>query len=116
LLKDGLVTVAVTQVTGGAPHLLLEGARLADTRFDDGHRVTSEVGSYRPNAWGLFDMHGNAAEWTLDAYDASDRKTDRGGSFFDRPDRCRSSFPLAYPAWQRVFNVGFRVVVAGEIP
>jgi hypothetical protein len=29
----------VTQVTGGVPHLLLKGARLADTRFDDGHRV-----------------------------------------------------------------------------
>jgi formylglycine-generating enzyme required for sulfatase activity len=105
----------VTQVTGGVPHLLLEGAELADTRFDDGQRVTSAVGSYQPNHWGLYDMHGNAAEWTLDAYDNSNRKTVRGGSFFDRPARCRSSFRLAYPAWRRVFNVGFRVVVK-EIP
>jgi formylglycine-generating enzyme required for sulfatase activity len=95
---------------------LLEGAKLADTRFDDGHRVTSEVGSYRPNTWGLLDMHGNAAEWTLDTNDNSDRKTIRGGSFFDRPARCRSSFRLAYPAWQRVFNVGFRIVVVDRIP
>ena len=28
----------VTQSTGGVPHLLLEGAKLSDTRFDDGHR------------------------------------------------------------------------------
>ena len=112
MMPDG----GVTQVTGGVPHLLLEGAKLADTRFDDGHRVTSEVGSYQPNAWGLLDMHGNAAEWTFDAYGDSDRKTVRGGSFFDRPARCRSSFRLAYPAWQRVFNVGFRVVVVDEIP
>jgi formylglycine-generating enzyme required for sulfatase activity len=112
MMPDG----GVTQVTGGVPHLLLEGANLADRRFDDGHRVTSEVGSYQPNAWRLLDMHGNAAEWTLDAYGDSDRKAVRGGSFFDRPARCRSSFRLAYPAWQRVFNVGFRVVVVDETP
>jgi formylglycine-generating enzyme required for sulfatase activity len=38
------------------------------------------------------------------------RKVVRGGSFFDNPSRCRSGFRLAYPSWQRVFNVGFRVV------
>jgi formylglycine-generating enzyme required for sulfatase activity len=37
----------------------------------------------------------------------------RGGSFFDPPARCRSAFRLDYPAWQRVFNVGFRVVAEG---
>ena len=101
----------VTQATGGVPHLVLEGAMLADTRFDDGHRVTADVGSYRPNVWELHDMHGNAAEWTLSEYNQSKRKVVRGGSFFDRPGRCRSSFRWAYPAWQRVFNVGFRIVV-----
>ena len=39
-----------------------------DTRFDDGGLVTVAVGSYRPNAWQLHDMHGNVAEWTLSAY------------------------------------------------
>ena len=38
------------------------------------------------------------------------RKVVRGGSYYDRPKRCRSSFRLSYPAWQRVHNVGFRVV------
>jgi hypothetical protein len=103
----------VTQATGGVPHLLLEGAKLADTRFDDGTRVTAPVGSYKPNLWGLYDMHGNAAEWTLSEYD-NDRKVIRGGSFFDRPARGGSSFRLGYPAWRRVFNVGFRVVVVDE--
>ncbi len=103
----------VTQATGGVPHLLLEGAELANTRFDDGKRVCANVGSYKPNHWGLRDMHGNAAEWTLSDYDP-DRKIVRGGSFFDRPSRSRSSFRLGYSSWQRIFNVGFRIVIMDE--
>lgn len=100
----------VTQTTGGVPHLLLEGAKLTESRFDDGKHVTADAGSYKPNRWGLYDMHGNAAEWTLSEY-GKDRKAVRGGSFFDRPARSTSSFRLGYRSWQRVFNVGFRVVI-----
>lgn len=69
-------------------------------------------------------MHGNAAEWTLSTYrpypyrdddgrntiSPEGRKVVRGGSFCDRPTRCRSAFRLDYPSWQRIHNVGFRVV------
>lgn len=70
-------------------------------------------------------MHGNAAEWTLTTYapypyreddgrnalQTGARKVVRGGSFFDSPSRARSAFRLSYAPWQRVFNVGFRVVL-----
>ena len=41
---------------------------LSDTRFDDGAVATTDVAGYQPNAWGLYDVHGNAAEWTLSGY------------------------------------------------
>lgn len=94
-----------------------------DKDHDDGSIVTAEVGRYQPNAWGLFDMHGNAAEWTRSTYrpypyraedgrntaEPTGRKVVRGGSFHDRPHRACAAFRLDYPAWQKVHNVGFRV-------
>jgi formylglycine-generating enzyme required for sulfatase activity len=119
----GMQPDGVTQITGGVPHLLLEGAALSCRRFNDGAIVTAAVGGYRPNRFGLFDMHGNAAEWTGtprsgDADSAVDpaapgrgeRMIVRGGSFFDRPERAANDALQDYHAWQRVFNVGFRIV------
>ncbi len=104
-----------------------------DDRFDDGGFVTEPVGRYKPNAWGLHDLHGNAAEWTLSAYRPYPYRADdgrnavekappdtervvRGGSWRDRPSRATASYRLPYRQFQRVHNVGFRVVCEGEAP
>ncbi|MBD3377801.1 SUMF1/EgtB/PvdO family nonheme iron enzyme [candidate division KSB1 bacterium] len=113
------------QITGGVQHMDLEGARLADTTFCDGYRVSSPVASFKSNTFGLYDILGNVAEWTCSVYkpypyDVTDGRDEleapgervvRGGSWFDPPSRARAGIRLSYPVWQRIFNVGFRVVI-----
>lgn len=94
--------------------------RPARADLNDGHRVSAPVGRFAPNPWGLHDMHGNVAEWTLSLYapypfqqaspTTSTYRVVRGGAWSDRPHRARASIRRQYPPWQSVYNVGFRVV------
>jgi hypothetical protein len=88
-----------------------------DDRFDDGHLVTASVGSFESNPFGLYDMHGNAAEWTLGQYaNKNDQRTVRGGSWRDLPRDSHATERFGYRPFQKVFNVGFRVVCEVDQP
>jgi len=90
--------------------------------YQNSGSVYHKVGTKKPNPWGLYDMHGNAAEWTLDQYTPDTYakagkgtvsnpwiKADklyphaiRGGSWDDDPDRLRSAARLpSNPKWKQ---------------
>lgn len=81
-----------------------------DMRYNDGQQVLGIVGKYKPNAFGLKDMIGNAAEWTASTYEGTDEAVCRGGAWDLLPRFSRVSLRVHYPRWQRVANVGIRLV------
>jgi len=89
-------------------------------------KQTAPTGSFRPNAFGLYDTAGNAAEWVQDCWNASYRgapndgsawnsgdctlRVLRGGSFADTANHLRSAARFHYDEDVRYYANGFRVV------
>ena len=100
-----------------------------DANILNAFQKTVTVGAYPPNAFGLHDVHGNAAEWVLDCLDTgyvgvpndgsaatggncAQQRIVRGGTFAGEPGDVRSARRASGPQTSRYTGVGFRVTRA----
>jgi formylglycine-generating enzyme required for sulfatase activity len=101
----------------------------AASNCNDGYKVAAPVGSFLPNAYGLYDMMGNAWEWTGDWYDAEyyfesprdnplgpssgNLKNPKGGGWGNASECIRVSDNNGFEPDFRIFFLGFRLLSPG---
>ncbi len=88
----------------------VHGADAQTLACSDGASSVARVASYRPNAWGLYDVHGNLWEWVADA-PHRDRRMVRGGSFVDGDEKLWLAYESSQWAHQGTARIGFRLVL-----
>jgi formylglycine-generating enzyme required for sulfatase activity len=116
--------------TGNQAQLLCKAANFADlsarkqgipgasNQCDDGYAALAPVGRFKPNGFGLFDLHGNASEWTADCYQSDaepsasncPQRTFRGGSFRSPAEGVRFSKRYHAKPDFKADDLGFRIV------
>ncbi len=101
--------------------------------WNDGAVFTNAVGAFRPNQFGLYDMHGNVGEWCLDWFssdrytaasevdpvgptEATDWRAVKGGSWYNSPESCRCSGRHDGIETMASTTNGFRVLVEVDGP
>ena len=108
------ITPDLVNYNGFAPYAAAPVGEYRDT--------TTDVGSFPPNAFGLYDMHGNVDEWCEDNWDiyvrpplnGEEDKIVRGGYYHYGANLCRSAARSYRERDERTRNCGFRVVLCSE--
>jgi formylglycine-generating enzyme required for sulfatase activity len=125
--NPGLPPKGVANLTGG-DDVSPSGRRWANAflGYGDGWWGPAPVGTFRPNAWGLYDLGGNVSEWVADCWHASFRRAPadgaawfnpgcrarvvRGGAWASSPQQARAAWRSSQDSDVTSARVGFRVV------
>lgn len=123
------VSTAQVNFNGRRTHVLS-----APTVLGEDRKKTTPVGMFEPNAFGLYDMHGNVSEWCLDYFGAmkggknpvndqpyvpkinieknlANNRIARGGCYYLSAPACRAAARPSYDPNQRNSAFGFRILM-----